>query len=565
MDPETSDEPKPSVSSSSSGLSPGLEALADTLRLTVITKESLKAGGTLEAKIEPQISSSVEFFPSSMSSTTPSLSTQHMFPVNPTLLTLLPEGSTPQPSSFYPKSSYQLILAGSLLTQLSPTLLPKSDSSKKVAIPLLSPTALATLSGAMVPVRLLPSSPHAGPILSPPTLPSSHFSSLLPVQDLPFVRSPHKYLSNLTPLTSDLCPHCPACDRLRLWKPTFVRSSDTLNLEITDSVLDRLITVINTSWQSITRETYGAGLLVFHVFCEKRAIPEDQHCPADPLLMLTFISSCAGSYSGKTLANYFYAVHAWHTLHGAPWHMNAAEMKAALDRASILAPPASRKPKRSPMTVSIISSLATKFNLTKPLDAAVFTCLTTTFYSAAHLGEFTLPSLKSFIPEQHVKPSDVHHNQDRHGLQVTVFRLPRTKSSIAGEEVFWAVQPGVSDPQAAFSNHLAVNNPPPDLPLFFWRHPNGLCALTRNEFLKRINLAASELGIDSLKGHGIRIGTTLEYLLRGVPFDVVKSIGRWSSEAFLLYLCQHAVIIAPYIQGTPIMDAFTCYTMPPPR
>jgi hypothetical protein len=323
--------------------------------------------------------------------------------------------------------------------------------------------------------------------------------------------------------------------------------------------------VINTSWQPTTRETYGAGLLVFHVFCDQRAIPELQRCPADSLLMLTFISSCAGSYSGKTLANYFYAIRAWHTLHGAPWRMNAAEMKAALDGASILAPPSSRKPKRSPMTVATITSLATKFVLTNPLDAAVFACLTTTFFSAARLGEFTLPSLKSFVPALHVKPSDVHRNQDRHGLQVTVFKLPRTKCSVEGEEVFWAEQQGISDPQAALFNHLSVNNPPPNLPLFSWKHPNGLRGLTRTEFLKRINLAAEELGIDSLKGHGIRIGATLEYLLRGVPFDVVKSIGRWSSEAFLLYLRQHAVIIAPYIQGSPIMDSFTRYTMPPPR
>ncbi|KAF8810004.1 hypothetical protein BYT27DRAFT_7056367, partial [Phlegmacium glaucopus] len=93
----------------------------------------------------------------------------------------------------------------------------------------------------------------------------------------------------------------------------------------------------------------------------------------------------------------------------------------------------------------------------------------------------------------------------------------------------------------------------------------GIRPLTRGEFLKRINAVAHQLGIESLKGHGIRIGATLEYLLRGVPFDVVKSIGRWSSEAFLIYLRQHAVIIAPYIQGAPVLEAFTRYTMPPPR
>lgn len=245
--------------------------------------------------------------------------------------------------------------------------------------------------------------------------------------------------------------------------------------------------------------------------------------------------------------------------------MNATEMKAALDGAANLAPPASKRPKTAPMIVSTIEALLTRLDPNKPLDASVAGCFTTTFFTAARLGEFTLPTLKSFIPDQHVKPSDVHTKEDRNGLEVTVFSLPRTKVSISGEDVYWAAQQGSVDPQAAFANHLRVNNPPDNQPLFAWRHPNGLRPLTRSEFIKRINLAATELGIESIKGHGLRIGATLEYLLRGVPFDVVKSIGRWTSEAFLLYLRQHAVIIAPYIQGTPIMEAFTRYTMPPPR
>ncbi|KAG2066444.1 hypothetical protein BDR04DRAFT_1030084, partial [Suillus decipiens] len=64
-----------------------------------------------------------------------------------------------------------------------------------------------------------------------------------------------------------------------------------------------------------------------------------------------------------------------------------------------------------------------------------------------------------------------------------------------------------------------------------------------------------------LKGHSIRIGGTLEYLLRGIPFDV-KSMGRWSSEAFTLYLPNHAIIMTPYLQDTPIIEPFTRYTMP---
>ena len=245
--------------------------------------------------------------------------------------------------------------------------------------------------------------------------------------------------------------------------------------------------------------------------------------------------------------------------------MNAPEMKAALDGAAILAPPSSKRLKRCPLTVDIITNIASRMDLSKPLDAAVYACQTTTFFSAARLGEFTLPSLKAFNLALHVKRADINLTQDRHGFKVTVFHLPHTKCSVDGEDVYWAAQSGIIDPEAALTNHFTINNPPHDKPLFSWKHPHGLRPLTRTEFLKRINLAASELGIDSLKGHGIRIGAILEDLLRGVPFDVVKSLGRWSSEAFLLYLRQHAVIIAPYIQGTPFMEAFTRYTMPPPR
>ncbi|KAF8815666.1 hypothetical protein BYT27DRAFT_7073550, partial [Phlegmacium glaucopus] len=76
-----------------------------------------------------------------------------------------------------------------------------------------------------------------------------------------------------------------------------------------------------------------------------------------------------------------------------------------------------------------------------------------------------------------------------------------------------------------------VNTLSPDKALFAWKHPQGTRPLTRSEFLKCVNSAATSLGMPSLKGHGIRIGATLEYLLRGIPFDVVKSIGRWSTKA----------------------------------
>jgi hypothetical protein len=80
--------------------------------------------------------------------------------------------------------------------------------------------------------------------------------------------------------------------------------------------------------------------------------------------------------------------------------------------------------------------------------------------------------------------------------------------------------------------------------------------------------AARAAGLEPLQGHGIRVGSTLEYLLRGIPSDVikVKAKGRWAGDYFLVYLRKHAINIAPYIQAVPaIHETLIRYTMPRAR
>ena len=90
--------------------------------------------------------------------------------------------------------------------------------------------------------------------------------------------------------------------------------------------------------------------------------------------------------------------------------------------------------------------------------------------------------------------------------------------------------------------------------------------MTRYIFLTRINKIITNNDLPKLHGHGIRVGSTLEYLLQGVPFDVVKAKGRWQSEAFKGYLRKHAKIMALYMQADPTAyKTFVRYAMPPIR
>ncbi|KAG2056926.1 hypothetical protein BDR06DRAFT_1038034, partial [Suillus hirtellus] len=335
-------------------------------------------------------------------------------------------------------------------------------------------------------------------------------------------------------------------------------------INITDSNIDRIIMVLSHSHAQSTRETYGSSLLVFHVFCDTRAIPEEQRCPASSVLILAFIAACSGLYSGKSLENYFYAVRAWHLLHGQPWYADSDQCTLAMAGGRQLVPITSKRPKHTPFTIDILVAIHSTLDLSSPLHTAVYACLTTSFFTIAHVGEFTVPSLHRFDPQRHIKVSDWRYDADRHGFHVTIFHLPRTKTSLLGEDVYWAAQSGLSDPDAALSNHLSVNQPPPNAALFSWKHHAGLHPLMRSEFLKCLQSSSEKLGLGSLKAHGLCIGGTLEYLLRRVPFENVKMMGRWSSDAFVLYLWKHALVMAPFLQDKPVLELFMRYTLPPP-
>ena len=144
-------------------------------------------------------------------------------------------------------------------------------------------------------------------------------------------------------------------------------------------------------------------------------------------------------------------------VHGCPWLINADTLKATIEGASCLAPPSSKCPQHAPFTPDIISIFKSQLNLNDPLNAAVFTCITTCFLCVARLGEFTVPSINAFDPTKHITRTGVSQIKDRNGLTVYKFNLPWTKTSRTsgqGESVQCAKQDGPTNPVAALKNHF---------------------------------------------------------------------------------------------------------------
>ena len=193
---------------------------------------------------------------------------------------------------------------------------------------------------------------------------------------------PHLYQTGLEVQSLPLCPYCLAADRLKLWH-SFISQVSVLypdsSFHITLIIdLEWMLSVMAAAWVPGTRETYGAGLLVFHIFYDSQDIPESQQCPVNNTPLHTFITTCAGSYSGSALANYVFGIRSWHTLHRVPWLIFKVDISAALDGAAALTPP-SKFPKRLPFTPDLLIQIRSHLDLASPLDVAIFACITTTF------------------------------------------------------------------------------------------------------------------------------------------------------------------------------------------
>lgn len=286
----------------------------------------------------------------------------------------------------------------------------------------------------------------------------------------PPARALAAYPQNLTPTPSLLRPHCLAQDQLRLWTPVAMVMIHPGAPMTTETDRERVQDTMIHAWEEDTRLSYGAGLLMWHCFCNGRATPEMERAPASQALLSAFVAHMAAAYSGKTISNYLNGMRARHLLHNVPWLLEKREMDAMLRAADKLTPSSSKRKKRRPYTPEFILAVCRQLDLEKPLDAAVFACLTTCFYASARLGEFTVRTLGSFNPNSHITPLHLSYDQDRNNFKVTILHLPRTKAAGSeGEDVYWASQDGDTDPTAALGNHLRVNQPSEASHLFAYK------------------------------------------------------------------------------------------------
>ena len=157
-----------------------------------------------------------------------------------------------------------------------------------------------------------------------------------------------------------------------------------------------------------------------------------------------------------------------------------------------------------------------------------------------------MPSLVSFARENsrwtpHLPRAPAICRSDvavdsRSSPSVLSVHLRRAKTDPFGRAVTLFLGRSQSDvcPVAALLNYLAIR-PAAEGPLFI--HANGTPLLKR-QFVAGVRKALAAAGMDSsaYSGHSFRIGAATSAAAAGIPDHLIKTLGRWESSAYQLYI-----------------------------
>lgn len=301
-----------------------------------------------------------------------------------------------------------------------------------------------------------------------------------------------------------------------------------------DQPLDNLInTVLLRAWAPSTLPGYDRSVKRFLEFCSEMSIPTDQQLPASEYALCAYIASTAGHRAGSTSRNDISGIRAWHIANNVPFE-ETTRLKYVLKGVKNMAPECSRKPLRRPVTHDMLVQLHSQLDLSDPFDACVAFTADSCEWGQIRLGE-VLPTTEGVFDHRlHPSVSDLSPRSVTGNSQK--LRLPWTKTTgFVGAKVILCRQLGASDVLTSLDRHLEVNKIPHNYPLFCYDTTGGHKNMTKRKFLARCNSVWSRFGHPHFSGHCFRIGGTTELLLRGVPPDVVRLMGRWSSDSFLRY------------------------------
>ena len=281
-------------------------------------------------------------------------------------------------------------------------------------------------------------------------------------------------------------------------------------------------------------KTYRSARLRYIQFCRESGISPLPLSERSTCLFVAYLAR--EGLSPQSIKAYLAAIRHWQIASGlgAPPRDQWPRLHYTLRGVSRLQSKSSRR-SRLPITPDILLKLAAVWagGLVPEYDARLlWAACCVGFFGFLRAGEFTSTSLQ---PSPSICVSDVAVSSHTAPSVVRVhLRRAKTDPFGHGVEIFLGKTGKPLCPVAAILNYLLIR-PPGDGPLFVLKDRKPL---SKDAFVKEVRRALDAAGIvsSSYAGHSFRIGAATSAAAAGVPAHLIKMMGRWTSEAYLLYL-----------------------------
>jgi hypothetical protein len=293
---------------------------------------------------------------------------------------------------------------------------------------------------------------------------------------------------------------------------------------------DHVTQALQNAWADSTFKHYTGAIKQYILFCDTEQVPQHLRFPADEFVLCAFAASSFRRHAGGTPRSRISALKAWHIAHNVEWK-GSSRLRYVLSGVQNVTPRSSKRPPRPPISGTMLTQLIENLDLNLPLDTVVAACAATAFWGQCRLGEL-LPSSSS--PSSSL-PTRSHFKRSRRNPLSCTLHLPSTKTHRHGQSVILVDQRDPINPITLLKTHIRVNAVQKHDHIFSYNSACGRISLSKTRFLKRCNEIWSRLGYPRTTGHCFRIGGTTELLVAGTPPDVVRVMGRWSSDSFLRY------------------------------
>lgn len=285
---------------------------------------------------------------------------------------------------------------------------------------------------------------------------------------------------------------------------------------------------------SSTRRTYDSAQRKFLEFCQwsQRVNENGSPLPASEWTLMLFAAHLSKTIKASSIKVYLAGIRSLHVENGFP---NPLSKCLRLERVlrGIKRSQGVSKRERLPVTLTVLCRIRAVLDFSCYDDVLFWAACCTGFFGFLRSGEFTTTN-SNFDSRVHLAVDDV--SVDKHvNPKVVHLRIKCSKTDPfrQGHTICLGISGNEVCAVRALMCYLHRRGGDAG-PLF--RHTTGV-PLTRSTLTAWLRSAVARAGLEgNFSGHSFRIGAATSAAAAGIPDHLIKTLGRWFSNAYQLYI-----------------------------